>query len=209
MVVFLQKLRTVRTAFGEDQDPTNLFKQPSWAHLYGRFPVCMRRWRARLEDWANISHTRFVPFDFTYVREPLSTADMRTLMGLLSGVSPNVNCQGTSLNKALSTPRCHTRVGSLIRMDSIVTLKIRLPVKALHEVLAGTIFSSFPSLTLLHVCQSHWKGRALGSLSTNSMTSILYFLCPSFDFSQKPLVIWLARGLYHKSLSFVRVAGSY
>jgi len=28
-------------------------------------------------------------------------------------------------------------------------------------------------LTLLQVCQSHWKGLALGSFSTNSMTSIL------------------------------------
>lgn len=27
--------------------------------------------------------------------------------------------------------------------------------------------------TLLQVCQSHWKGRAFGSVSTSSMTSIV------------------------------------
>lgn len=35
-------------------------------------------------------------------------------------------------------------------------------------------------LTLLQVCQSHWKGRAFGSFSTNSMTSILSFGLSSY-----------------------------
>jgi hypothetical protein len=47
-------------------------------------------------------------------------------------VSSNVYGQGTSLNEALATAWCHTRVRTLICMNTIMSLEIRLSVEALY-----------------------------------------------------------------------------
>jgi len=64
MVVFLQKLSSrlvpgdMRILLRWAQVRAYLFKQPSWAHLYGRLPVWMRRCLARLDDCAGVSRVR-------------------------------------------------------------------------------------------------------------------------------------------------------
>lgn len=56
-----------------------------------------------------------------------------------------------------------------------MSLKVRFPVETLESrvLVEASITKSTSVLTLLQVCQSHWKGLALGSFSTSSMTSIL------------------------------------
>lgn len=66
-----------------------------------------------------------------YVGEPFSAADMLALVRLLASMGSDVNCQGTSLDEALPTSGCHARVWTLIGVDSIMSLEIRLPVEAL------------------------------------------------------------------------------
>jgi hypothetical protein len=144
----------------------------------------MRRCRARLEDCRQVS-TELGGFqnETTYIREALSTANVLTLMWFFTSVGANMNGQRTPLNEAFATAWSHARVGALICVDSIMSLKIGLSVKTLD----GDVSDCFKAdplimLTLLHVCQSHWNGRALGSFSTNSMTSILtLFAAPGGD----------------------------
>jgi hypothetical protein len=45
--------------------------------------------------------------EYTHIREPLSTTDMLALMGLLAGVSTDVNGQRTPLDEALAASWCH------------------------------------------------------------------------------------------------------
>lgn len=58
---------------------------------------------------------------------------MSTLVGFLACVGSDVNCKCTSLNEALSTTRCHARVWSLVGMNPIMSLEIRLAVEALWK----------------------------------------------------------------------------
>jgi hypothetical protein len=67
----------------------------------------------------------------SYVGEPFSTANVLALVRLLAGMCSDVDSQGTSLDEALSTSRCHARVWALIGVNSVMSLKIRLPVEAL------------------------------------------------------------------------------
>lgn len=115
----------------------------------------------------------------SYVGEALAAAHVLALMRLLAGVSADVDSQGASLDEALATARNRARVGTLVGVDSVMALKIRLAVEALlgEELLAlGRALSrqaSMEELTLLHESQSHWKGRVAGSYSTSSRSSIV------------------------------------
>jgi len=52
---------------------------------------------------------------------------------------------------------------------------------------------------LLHVCQSHWKGRELGSFSTNSMTSILCVFFEVFSRARTYSVDWRSSSVQDQS----------
>jgi hypothetical protein len=111
-----------------------------------------------------------------------------TLVRLLTSVSSDVDGQRAALDEALATSRRDTGVGSLIRMYAVVSLKVRLAVEALLPRVSNRVCRRTQgddkvggnqvadevcvSLTLLHDCQSHWKGRAVGSFSTSSINSI-------------------------------------
>lgn len=60
----------------------------------------------------------------SYIGEPFATADVLALVRLLASMGSDVNCQGTSLDEALPTTRCHARVWTLIGVDSIMSLEI-------------------------------------------------------------------------------------
>ena len=68
---------------------------------------------------------------FPHIRESLPTANVLALMRFLACMSANVDSESTSLDEAFSTSRCHTRIWPLIRVNSVMSLKIRLPVEAL------------------------------------------------------------------------------
>lgn len=63
-VVFLQKLYGI-VSWDSDlvfvSSRAYLFSHLSTMHLYGRFPVCMRRCRARLEDCEDVSDSGCLP----------------------------------------------------------------------------------------------------------------------------------------------------
>jgi hypothetical protein len=137
----------------------------------------MRRCRAKLEDYTTSAAHFLDRLIVSYIREPLSTPNVLALMRLLACMGTYMNCQGTSLDEAFPTSWSHTRVWTLIGVDSVMSLKVRLSVKTL----CGVRYMFWHGkenivLTLLQVCQSHWKGRALGSFSTNSMTSIMMLI---------------------------------
>lgn len=67
----------------------------------------------------------------SYIGEPFSTANVLALVRFLASMGSDVNSQGTSLDEALPTTLCHARVWTLIRVDSVMSLKIRFPVEAL------------------------------------------------------------------------------
>ena len=54
-------------------------------------------------------------------------------MWLLPRMGPNVYGQGAPLNEALSTAPLITSVRSLVGMDAIVSLQIRLAIEALDQ----------------------------------------------------------------------------
>jgi hypothetical protein len=106
---------------------------------------------------------------------------MLTLVWFLASMGPDMNSKSAPLNEALAAARSHTRVRPLIGVDTIMPLEVRLAVKTLGYSISGPVnnIASKCFRTLLHVCQSHWKGRAFGSFSTSSMTSILRSLLSS------------------------------
>lgn len=61
---------------------------------------------------------------------------MLALMRLLTSVSTDVYSQGASLNEALPTSRCHTRIWTFICVDSIMSLKIRFAIEALCDIVS-------------------------------------------------------------------------
>lgn len=72
----------------------------------------------------------------SYIRESFTTADVHALMGFLPGVGANVDGESTPLNETLTTPWSHTRVWSLVGMNSVVSLQVRLPVEALDWLIS-------------------------------------------------------------------------
>jgi hypothetical protein len=58
---------------------------------------------------------------------------MLALVRLLTGVSADVDSQGTSLNEALATARGGTSIRPLICVNSIMSLQVRLAVEALSS----------------------------------------------------------------------------
>lgn len=69
----------------------------------------------------------------THVREAFSAPKVCALMGFLPGVRSDVNCECAPLDETLPAARRHTRVGPLIGMYPVVTLQVRLSVKALKS----------------------------------------------------------------------------
>lgn len=97
-------------------------------------------------------------------------------MGFLPGVGTDVNRECAPLDEALPTARRHARVGPLVSVYPVVPLQVRLSVEALkfgELALPSAVSSSADTLTLLHDCQSHWKGREVGSFSTSSRSSMM------------------------------------
>lgn len=64
---------------------------------------------------------------------------MGALMGLLACMRPIMDCQSTLLNETLATVLNRATVWPLVGMDAVVSLKIRLPVEALHCMLSKLI----------------------------------------------------------------------
>ncbi len=89
--------------------------------LAGMYPAMSRKTR-RLQYLA--SQLFFNLLQITYIREPLATANMLTLMGLFACMRPDVNCQGTSLNEALPASWCQAGVGPLVGVYSEMSLQI-------------------------------------------------------------------------------------
>lgn len=59
--------------------------------MYGRLPVCIRRWRAKLEDFQTVSNRTTQLGRNAHVRKGLATVFMVADMGLFAGVSPRVD----------------------------------------------------------------------------------------------------------------------
>jgi hypothetical protein len=70
---------------------------------------------------------------FPYIGETFATTDMLAVVRLLTRVGSNMNCQSTPLDEALAATWSHARIWSLVRMNSIMSLKIRLPVETLLD----------------------------------------------------------------------------
>jgi hypothetical protein len=64
---------------------------------------------------------------------------MLALMRFLAGMGPNVNSESAPLDEALSTPRSHTRVGTLIGVYAIMSLQVRLAVEALPSHISRSV----------------------------------------------------------------------
>jgi hypothetical protein len=75
----------------------------------------------------------------SYIRESFSTRHMLALVWLLASMSPNVNSESTPLDEALAAARGHTGVGTLICVYAIMSLKVRLAVKALGYHISGLV----------------------------------------------------------------------
>lgn len=71
------------------------------------------------------------------IREPFVATLILTFMRFLSRMSADVHCQGTALNEALPAVLVPTLIWPLVRMDAIVTLEVRLAVKALAARFPG------------------------------------------------------------------------
>lgn len=65
------------------------------------------------------------------IGESLATANMLALVRLLARMCTDVDREGAPLNETLSTSSRRARVGTLVGVDSIMSLKVRLAVKAL------------------------------------------------------------------------------
>ena len=94
-----------------------------------------------------------------YIRELFPTSDMVAAVGFLASMSTDMNSKSAFLDKSLVTTRSHAGVRSLVRMDPIMSLEVRVSVEALEDPISHTLchsplFSGFIH-TLLHVCQSH------------------------------------------------------
>jgi hypothetical protein len=61
---------------------------------------------------------------------------MLALMRFLARMSADVNGERTSLDEAFATTGGHTRVWALIRMYTIMPLKIGFPVEALYYLIS-------------------------------------------------------------------------
>lgn len=122
------------------------FPRTSSSSRHGRTcrAVCLYECDDGGQDWRTVQISAMIlpSTTYPYIREPLPATDVCTLMWLLPGMGANVNSQGTPLNEAFPTPWSHTRVRSLVRMDSIVSLKIRLSVKTLQCTVSWPIYES-------------------------------------------------------------------
>ena len=92
-------------------------------------------------------------------------------------MSADVNDQGAALDETFFTAGNRARIRTLVGVDSVMALKVRIALEALLRE-ESVIRSLSPSgvneeLALLHESQSHWKGRVLGSYSTSSRSSIM------------------------------------
>jgi hypothetical protein len=74
-----------------------------------------------------------------YIREPFSTSYMLALVGFFAGMSTDVNGEGAPLDETLSTTWRHARVRSLICMDAVVSLEVRLSVEALEYLISSSV----------------------------------------------------------------------
>ena len=104
-------------------------------HLYGRFPVCILRWRARLEDCKRISLITGYNRGYPYIRKRLLAAIEITLVWLLAGVRPQMHRQSTTLDECFVAPRPTTRIRPLICVNAIMPCKVGLPVEHLIYLL--------------------------------------------------------------------------
>lgn len=66
---------------------------------------------------------------------------MRTCVWLLAGVGASVDGKSTTLDEASAAASNTTCVRTFVRVNSIMSLKIRLSFEALHDVLAEMISS--------------------------------------------------------------------
>lgn len=80
---------------------------------------------------------------------------MLALVRLLASMCPNMNCESTPLNEALTAAWCHTGVRPLIGVDAIMPLKVRLAVKALKYHISGSVGSYRNSLLPCCMFASH------------------------------------------------------
>lgn len=136
-------------------------------------------WRGP-EDWAE----RII----TNVGEALVASVILTPVRFLARVSPDVDRQRAPLDEALVTSRLCASVRPLVGVYPKMPLQVRLAVEALRwgRVSEHTRAILMPPTsrgdrvlqrprhqrTLPHDFQVHWKGRAVGSFSTSSISSI-------------------------------------
>lgn len=70
-------------------------------------------------------------------------------------MSTDVNSEGTSLDKTLATTGCHAGVWSFIRVNSIMSLKIRFTVEAFTTSLPITLERACIGLILYQLHNVH------------------------------------------------------
>jgi hypothetical protein len=78
-----------------------------------------------------LSPSRRTTEEGTHIGEPLAAANVLALMGLLARVCADVHGQGTPLDEALATSRGCTSVRTLVCVNAVVPLQVRLAVEAL------------------------------------------------------------------------------
>jgi hypothetical protein len=71
-----------------------------------------------------------------YIRESLAASDVLALVRLLASVRPDVDCQCTPLDEALTTPRRAAGVWPLVGVYPVVPLQVRLSVEALRYLVS-------------------------------------------------------------------------
>lgn len=67
----------------------------------------------------------------SYIREALAAGHVLTLMGLLAGVSTDMYSQSAPLNEAFAAAGNSASVRTLVSVNLVVALKVRLAVEAL------------------------------------------------------------------------------
>lgn len=106
--------------------------------MYGRLPVCMRRWRAKLDDFlpahsVSISGLFCAFFENvqenSYIRKCLATIFMVADMRLFACMRPRMDGQSTSLNEAFVAAGYCTMIWTFIRVYSVMPAQVRLAIK--------------------------------------------------------------------------------
>ena len=119
----------------------------SW-QMYGRLPVCIRRWRAKLDDclincqYLNYAWPSRMPILFdtqhrwgevTYIWKGFLTPFMIAYMGFFTGMRSRVNSQRTSLNETFVAILYITVVRTFVGVYPVVPTEIWFSIEWLQR----------------------------------------------------------------------------